>query len=244
MNAIAPSKLRVFLVEDTIDLREEIEFGLTALGLEVSGFGDATGLYRAMSVRDCDIVVIDVGLPGEDGFSIAEHLRGKRTIGLVFLTSRNQIEDRLHGLSLGADAYLVKPIDMRELAATLHAVSRRINIKVDVPQSAEALPDVKDQAGTTPAWTLCSGGRILRNPKGRELVLSEPERLFLEIMVAASGLVVERETLIAAFAMDDRDYDPHRLDAVISRLRKHTEQAGLGNLPLQSIRGMGYVFTR
>ncbi len=242
-----PDKLRVFLVEDTDDLREELIFGLSALGLDVSGFSDATALYRALAVKDCDIVVIDVGLPGEDGFSIAEHLRRNPTLGLVFLTARAALDDRLHGLGLGADAYLVKPVDVRELAATLRALDRRLSMRA-------AAPLVPNDSGATPVaahiarpqsacWTLAPGAWALRNPQGGELTISEAERRFLKIMVAAAGRVVERETLIAEFAQDDDNYDPHRLDALISRLRKRTEQSGLGNLPLQSIRGTGYVFT-
>ena len=236
MNSNAARKLRVYLVEDTVDLREEIVFGLTALGLDVTGFGDADALYRLFAVKDCDMVVIDVGLPGEDGFSIAEHLRRRRSLGIVFLTSRIQLEDRLRGLGLGADAYLLKPIDVRELAATLQAIGRRLRT------SAEVAPVVEESPATA-SWTIAQGGWALRNPQGRELSISDTERRFLQIMVAAAGQLVERETLIAAFAADDVNYDPHRLDAVISRLRKRTEHAGLGNLPLQSVRGIGYVFS-
>ncbi len=244
MNQITPDKLRIFLVEDTVDLCEEMVFGLTALGLNVSGFSDAAGLYRALAVSRCDIVVIDVGLPGEDGFSIARHLRHNPALGIVFLTARATLDDRLQGLGLGADAYLVKPIDVRELAATLQALDRRLRTKNDAQQIS--LPVATQVTATPPMpvrWTLSPGDWALRNPQGSELTVSETERRFLKIMVAASGQVVERETLIAAFAQDLDDYDPHRLDAVISRLRKRTEQAGLGNLPLQSIRGMGYVFS-
>lgn len=242
MTPTVPDKLRVFLVEDTADLREEIVFGLTALGLEVSGFGDAVGLYRDLAVKDCDLVVIDVGLPGEDGFSIAQHLRSNPSLGIVFLTARATLDDRLHGLNLGADAYMVKPVDVRELAATLHAVNRRLRSKAE--PLLVAPPDaVEIQTATQAArWTLSPGDWALRNPQGDELSVSEAERRFLKIMVAASGQMVEREKLIAAFAQDVDDYDPHRLDAVISRLRKRTEQAGLGSLPLQSVRGVGYVF--
>lgn len=236
MNSAASRQLSVFLVEDSDDLREEIVFGLTALGLDVGGFGNAAGLYRALAVKECDIVVIDVGLPGEDGFSIAEHLRGNRALGIVFLTAHAMLEDRLHGLDLGADAYLVKPIDVRELAATLHAIGRRMRGQADEPSSANA----RDAAA---AWRLDHGGWILRNPHGRELAITDTERRFLEIMVAASGRIVEHETLINTFAKHDDNYDPHRLDAVISRLRKRAEQAGLGKLPLTSVRGTGYVFT-
>ena len=125
---------------------------------------------------------------------------------------------------------------MRELAATLHAVGRRMRANTDAPPSA------KDNRGTG-TWRLDHGGWTLCNPRGRELAITVTERRFLEIMVAAAGRVVEHETLINTFAMDDDNYDPHRLDAVISRLRKRTEQAGLGKLPLTSVRGTGYVFT-
>jgi DNA-binding response OmpR family regulator len=242
--------LRVFLVEDTADLREEIVFGLGALGLDVSGFGDALSLYRALAVKDCDIVVIDVGLPGEDGFAIAEHLHRNPALGLVFLTARATLDDRLRGLGLGADAYLVKPIDVRELAATLRALERRLYAKKSAAQLADSAAALTTDAGTqrTPSptpdrWMLALGDWALRNPQGAELSITDTERRFLKIMVDAVGHVVEREVLIAAFAQDDDNYDPHRLDAVISRLRKRTEQAGLGNLPLQSVRGTGYVFT-
>ena len=179
MNSIALNKLRIFLVEDIVDLREEIIFGLNALGLDASGFGDAASLYRTLAAKDCDIVVVDVGLPGESGFSIAEHLRGNPVLGIVFLTSHALLEDRLRGLSLGADAYLLKPIDLRELAATLHAVSRRLRATPDIPLAA--------------AWSLEQGGWALRNPQGKELTVSNTERRFLEIMVASSGQVVGRE---------------------------------------------------
>jgi two-component system response regulator PhoP len=246
MNPTVPDKLRVFLVEDTVDLREEIVFGLTSLGLDVSGFGDSAALYRALSVKDCDIVVIDIGLPGEDGFATAKHLRKNPSLGIVFLTARSSIDDRLLGLGLGADAYLIKPIDVRELAATLHALARRLSARVSAPLRTVAAV----QPGVSPTsrplancWTLAPGDWALRNPQGAELTISEAERRFLKIMVTASGQVVEREKLIAEFAQDDDAYDPHRLDAVINRLRKRTELAGLGTLPLQSIRGTGYVFT-
>lgn len=245
MNPTPPDKLRVFLVEDNADLREEIVFGLSALGLDVRGFGDAVELYRALAVKDCDMVVIDIGLPGEDGFAIAEHLRGNPALGLVFLTARATLDDRLRGLGLGADAYLVKPIDVRELAATLRALDRRLRAKAPAasPTVTQASPDAKPPSSQIACWTLSAGDWTLRNPQGSELVVSEAERRFLKIMVAATGQVIKRDTLLAVFSLDDEHYDPHRLDALISRLRKRCEQAGLGSLPLQAIRGTGYVFS-
>lgn len=140
MNDTLADRLRIFLVEDTADLREEIVFGLSAMNFDVSGFGDSAGLYRALAVKRCDIVVIDIGLPGEDGFSIARHLRKNPAFGLVFLTAHTTLDDRLHGFGSGADAYLVKPIDMRELAATLRVVERRLRPTVQTTASTPAVP--------------------------------------------------------------------------------------------------------
>jgi len=86
MTFITTNKLRIFLVEDNADLREEMIFGLTSLGIEAFGFGDAQSLYRELAARECDVLVIDVGLPGEDGFSIAEHLSGNLSRGIILLT--------------------------------------------------------------------------------------------------------------------------------------------------------------
>lgn len=237
MTFIASDKLRVFLVEDNADLREEMIFGLTSLGIEAFGFGEAQSLYRELAARECDVLVIDVGLPGEDGFSIAEHLSGNRSRGIILLTARAELEDRLRGLELGADAYLVKPTDVRELAATAYAVARRISKSEPESAIASSRKEVPEM------WALCAGGWILRSPQGVQLSLSEIERRFLEVMEASSGQVVERKTLIAAFSADNPSYDPHRIDALVSRLRKRTEVAGLGVLPIQSVRGTGYIFT-
>lgn len=232
-------KLRVFLVDDTVDLRDELVFGLSALGLEVTGFSEAAGLYRTLSVSPCDIVLIDIGLPGEDGFAIGRHLRNNRALGLVYLSARGSLNDRLQGLELGADAYLIKPVDLRELAATLHAVHRRLQVRTAL--MAQALPSA--QTVQNPArWHLGPDDWTLRNPLGQELKVSNSERRFLKIMLSAAGQVVAHETLISAFSQDIDDFDPHRLDAVISRLRKRVTQAGLGSLALLSVRGTGYVF--
>ncbi|HCI53693.1 MAG TPA: hypothetical protein DE312_10340 [Gallionella sp.] len=237
MTFITTNKLRIFLVEDNADLREEMIFGLTSLGIEAFGFGDAQSLYRELAARECDVLVIDVGLPGEDGFSIAEHLSGNLSRGIILLTARAELEDRLRGLELGADAYLVKPTDVRELAANAYAVARRIS-KTGAESAIASSRNEQHEM-----WALCAGGWILRNPQGVQLSLSEIERRFLEVMVASSGQVVERKILIAAFSADNPNYDPHRIDALVSRLRKRTELAGLGILPVQSVRGTGYIFT-
>jgi DNA-binding response OmpR family regulator len=219
----------IYLVEDEADLREELVLSLGGMGFDVEGFGDATEFYRALVARRCDIAVIDVGLPGEDGFSVARHLQGAGGIGVVMLTARRAIDDRLRGLHDGADAYLVKPVDVRELAATLRAVARRLGNN-SVP--------LKPASG----WELAEGGWVLRDPERRELSLTTAERAFLNCLFEHRGQAIKRDQLIGALGGNTFDFDPHRLDSLASRLRRKAAEIGI-NLPLRSVRNTGYVFS-
>lgn len=116
----------VYLVDDDLDFREEMVLGLSSLGLDAHGFGSAAALYRAFAAKTPDIVVLDIGLGGEDGLSVASHLRASPTLGIIVASGRGTIEDRVQGLQTGADAYLVKPVDTRELAATVVALNQRL----------------------------------------------------------------------------------------------------------------------
>ena len=223
------SRLRIYLVEDEADLREELVFSLGALGFEVEGYGDASEFYRALVARRCDIAVIDVGLPGEDGFSVARHLHTAGGIGVVMLTARRALDDRLRGLQEGADAYLVKPVDVRELAATLRAVARRLgNTSISIKPAS--------------GWQLTEGGWVLRDPERRELSLTTAERAFLTCLFDNRGQAVTRDQLIVALGGNTFDFDPHRLDSLASRLRRKAGEVGI-NLPLRSVRNTGYVFS-
>jgi DNA-binding response OmpR family regulator len=216
----------VYLVEDHTELREELVSGLSELGFDVIGFGDAPEFYRAFGARRCDVAVLDVGLPQEDGFSIAARLHAMSEAGIVMLTARSSLEDRIRGLQGGADAYVVKPVDLRELAAIIHSVFRRVRGRTQRP----------------PPWRVSEDGWTLYSPEGRFLPLTEAERCVVGQLMASLGECVTRQTMMAALADDPGQYDPHRLDALISRLRRKAAEAGL-TLPLRAVRGIGYVFS-
>jgi len=116
----------VYLVDHDLDFRKEMVVGLSSLGLDAHGFGTAAALYRAFAAKTPDVVVLDGGLGGEDGLSIASHLRASPTLGIIMASVRGSVEDRVEGLQKGADAYLVKPVNIRELAATVVALSQRL----------------------------------------------------------------------------------------------------------------------
>ena len=225
--AIAPL---VYLVDDDEDFREEMIFGLSRLGLNVHGFGSAAALYRAYAAMPSGIVVLDIGLKGEDGLSVAAHLRASQSIGIVMATARGSVDDRVAGLEKGADAYLVKPVDVRELAATVIAVHNRVNRHRKVPPSPQI-----------PQWALVEGGWTLIDGLGHRLRLTVSEQLLLGCLFRERGNTVERRALVEAMGADIYDFNYAHLDTIVSRLRRRANKSNM-LLPLHAIRGQGFTF--
>jgi DNA-binding response OmpR family regulator len=219
----------VYLVDDDEDFREEIVLGLSRLGANVHGFPDATTFYRAYAAKPADIIILDIGLEGEDGLSIAGHLRASRSVGIVIVTGKGAVEDRVHGLEKGADAYLVKPIDIRELAATLLSLNERLH-----RQSAPSQPQ-------TPQWALVEGGWVLTDGLDHRLRLTASEQRFLERLFLERGKTVERRALVEALGADVYDFNYAHLDTIASRLRRRAGKCDMA-LPLHAVRGQGFAF--
>ena len=118
--------LAVVVVEDEDGLREELCEFLRLSGMEATGVSCGQALFAHLESHPCDAVVLDINLPGEDGFRLTPRLRQRPGLGVVMVTSRAGLDDRVRGLKTGADAYMVKPIDLLELVATLESVCRRI----------------------------------------------------------------------------------------------------------------------
>lgn len=229
--AAAAEKLKVHVVEDETDLRDEIVEALSEAGFKVEGFPGSRELYASLLRSPCDIAILDVGLPGEDGFSIAAHLhRLDAAIGIIMLTAHAQTEDRVRALLGGADTYLTKPVDLRELVAAIHSLARRLKSR-----RVAAVGNATD-------WTLSDDGWTLTSPKKVAMHLSAQERLFLQCLYHRTGEAVSRDSLVEALGEDPYDYDLHRLDTLVNRLRRKAANAGM-TLPLRAVRGQGYVFT-
>lgn len=218
---------RVTVIEDNNDLREEVVFHLRHAGHEAVGVADATALDRSLATDPLpDVVVLDIGLPGEDGFSIATRLRRDHPgVGIVMLTARGLIDDKLHGLSLGADAYLVKPVDLRELVAVVVSVGRRLG----------------PRAGGDGGWQLDTTRREVVSPRGVQSALTNTEYLLMLQLAQAAPDVASRRALVEALGHDFLQFDERRIEAAISRLRKKLQDEGEES-PLRSARTQGYVF--
>jgi len=230
------ASLHVAVVESDALLRERVLLPrMLEYGFTVTGLGSRAELDLLLAQRLPDIVVLQIGLPDADGFSVARMLR--RTcpgLGVVLLTGRQDRADQVRGLVEGADAYLIKPVDAGLLAATLHSLGRRL-------QAARATPPARPpQAGP---WQLQSGGWRLQAPCGHAVALSRSERPVVQRLLRQPGEVVRRDQLIAELTDNVFEFDTHRLDSLIHRLRRKVSTHCAQALPLNAVHGQGYVFT-
>jgi DNA-binding response OmpR family regulator len=230
--------LCIGLLEDDADFREELVLGLGGYGFRVVfACGSATEFYRHFDTDHCDVVILDANVDGsEDGFTVATRLRARQTVGIVMLTGRAALEDRVRGLEGGADVYLTKPVDLLELSSVIRSLARRMRISRGTPP----LPSLERSPAI--GWTLQDSGWILVSPDGSSLHLSAQERMFLNALIDASGTVVSRQELSQLFSPENPDdFELRRIDVLVSRLRAKAQSSGM-KIPVLSVRGQGYVF--
>ncbi|MEI2414872.1 response regulator transcription factor [Orrella sp. JC864] len=231
--------LRIGLLEDDDDFREELALGLGGFGFHVAFAAPDSARFMAQFEQDsCDVVLLDANVPGEDGFAVATRLRARYQVGIVMLTARGALEDRVRGLEGGADIYMTKPVDMLELSSVIRSLSRRMRMSGVVRPAPAAGPPARPAQ----AWSLQEGGWILTSPEGASLHLSAQERIFIGALLKSSGSVVSRQALAELFSPgDSSEFELRRIDVLVSRLRAKAQAAGM-KMPVLSVRGQGYVF--
>lgn len=218
----------IAVVEDNTALREELVFHLQCAGYAATGLADGAALQAHLEQQPCQLVVLDVGLPGEDGLSICARLRVQRPqLGVILLTARGSARDRLTGLHGGADAYLVKPTLPDELLAVIANLLRRLQ----PAPVAVAAPLV---------WILDTQHQCIRPPQGPPLPLTGSESQLLQILIHSAPACASRHAL--SQALGDPSGMEHRLEMAISRLRRKLATAHPGTPePIRALRGMGYA---
>lgn len=216
--------VQVVIVEDNPELLEEMVFQQAAAGLTVRGARDAVALDRLLREAPCDVLVLDLNLPGESGFSIANRLRDPSRLGIVILSARSAVGDKVDALACGGDQYLVKPVDRRELTATIHALHRRLRASRREPGWRFELP----------ARTLCA-------PDGRTLELTPQQATIFSLLVRHAGAVLDRQQMVNGLGIDYVDFPDTRLNTLISRLRQQLE-AFDPSLQVRTWRARGYAW--
>jgi DNA-binding response OmpR family regulator len=224
--------IRVIVVEDESDLRDSISIFLTKAGMDVRGVGDGPGLDAALADRPADILVLDVNLPGENGFSLALRHRAQRNIGVIMLTARSQTDDQIVGLASGADSYLLKPLDLRVLEATIRNLAHRL---------AGVEPGTTERQRSLD-WEFDPATWMLTAPNGISVELSASEQKVLSVLASTDGEPASREAILSALGKSGFESDDHSLNAMLTRLRRKVETATGMDLPIRAIRTVGYAF--
>lgn len=216
----------LILLEDETILRQELAEYLADIGYRVDAVPDLAQFILTYDPARHRIAIIDLGLPDGDGMDLIRNLRARGLrLGIVVLTARGAMSDKIEGLGDGADYYLAKTADLDELAATLAALTRRLGP-----------PEVEE------CWVLERQPRRLLPPGLAPVQLSRQDVIVLSTLMANSGGMVSRQDIVEALGEDFLTYDQRRLDTQIRRLRSKVQEGAGVTLPIHTTRNVGYQF--
>ncbi|KAA0212004.1 MAG: response regulator [Lautropia sp.] len=224
---------RILVVDDEDDIRDLLVNYLSGFGFEVAAAADGRAMRAEVARERPDIVLLDLGLPGEDGLSLARELRTQpHPPGIIIVTGRGQAVDRIVGLEMGADDYVAKPFDLRELAARVRSVLRRTKVEAPVER------DLFDFAG----WRIDLSSRSLTRADGAPVPLTTGEFDLLATFVRNPNRALSRDRLMEL--MHHREAGPfdRAIDVQVGRLRRKIERDPAEPELIKSVRGVGYLF--
>jgi DNA-binding response OmpR family regulator len=215
---------RILVVEDSNAIRVPVVTALSAQGFELASAADGSDLENLLPSIAPDLVILDVMLPGRDGFELLQVVRRTSTAAVLMLTARDSLTDRLHGLTSGADDYLIKPFAMAELVARIHAVLRRSRLG----GSSISIDDL-----------VINDDATLVRRSGESLDLTDTERRLLSYPSAHRDRVVSKTQILTAVWGHD-GFDENLVEVHVSSLRRKLEAGGRPRL-VHTVRGRGYL---
>ena len=225
----------ILVVDDDPGIRDLVSDFLRRHGYTVDTAGDSREMERALSDRPADLVVLDVMLPGEDGLAICRRLSRPEGPAIIMLSAMGEETDRIVGLELGADDYLPKPCNPRELLARVRAVLRR---RQEPKVADERMAASCEFAG----WRLDLVRHELRSPQGVVVNLSSGEFSLLRAFVERPQRVLTRDQLLEFARGPQSEAFDRAIDVQISRLRRKLEDGGGGQELIRTVRNEGYMF--
>ena len=215
----------LLVVDDDDRIRELLKQFLTRGGFRVTTAADAESARRLLDLLDFDLLIVDVMMPGEDGFSLSRWVRKRSPTPIMILTARGLPDDRIEGLSLGADDYLAKPFEPQELLLRVEAILRRAGPKPSGPRQVK----LGDYAFDLDRGELTREGAMIR--------LTEAEAQLLKVLAQNAHAAVDRLDL----ARDTADATGRAVDVQVTRLRRKIETDPRNPRYLQTVRGVGYM---
>ena len=227
----------LLLVDDERSIREPLAQYLTKQGFRVTQTGDAESARTRLLAYAIDLVILDIMMPGEDGLSLCRHIRETSEVPVILLTARSEETDRIVGLEMGADDYVVKPFSPRELAARVKTVLRRVSAggqRQHAPESGSFV-----FAG----WVLKTGERTLIDREGVTVPLSTGEYNLLHALVLRPRQVLTRDQLLDLTQGREANAFDRAIDNQVSRLRRKIETDAKNPELIKTVWGGGYTLS-
>lgn len=225
---------QIIVCDDEPDVREMLAEYLGKRGFDVLTTGNAEELRAELEENAPDLILLDINMPGEDGLSVLRSLQGPDRPFVIMLTAAGDVIDRVVGLEMGADDYLGKPVDLRELASRIKAVLRRREVVATPEPSKERF-----RFGKT--WLDLEAAKLL-DDEGAEISLTSMEFYLLKLFAQNKGRVLNRDQILEG--AHDRSWDPfdRSIDIRISRIRKKIEVNPQNPEVIRTVRGVGYIY--
>ena len=226
----------VFVLEDEAEIARLINRALGSHGFETESFTRGADFLRRLRTREPGLCLVDLTLPDDDGLQVMREMRAHHDIPVVIVTGRSDVVDRVLGLELGADDYVVKPFDPRELVARVNAVLRR------AAGDAKLRRDRPNECARFGDWLCDFQSLRLIGPEGRSTELSAAEGRLLLALVRQPNRVLSRDTLLGTVGGDERTPFDRSIDVRISRLRQKLERDPKNPQIIKTVYGAGYMF--
>ncbi|MBV1787682.1 response regulator [Marinobacterium sp. D7] len=233
-------RFRILVVDDEADMRELLQDLLEDSGYEVHTASGGNEMRAALSESVFSLVILDLRLKGEDGMQLAKELRQRSSIPIMMLTGKGDETDRILGLEIAADDFLMKPFNNRELVARVRAMLRRTT-ELSGPASRD--DQYRHERLSFDGWILDLSARVLTRPDGKPEPLTSAEFTLLEALVKAHGRVLSREQLLEATRGMDTEVFDRTIDVLILRLRRKIEPNPRQPRYIRTERGIGYQFS-
>lgn len=226
-------KRRVLVVEDDEIMQTIVVTFLDQEGYATTSVTTGKAMFAVFDKQPVDLILLDLNLPDEDGLTLARQVRARSNVPIIIMTARKEMDDRLAGLDIGADDFLTKPFDPRELVLRVRNVLRR----------ATKMAEKDENTIVFDGWILDIGARALRAQDGGEVALTGGEFNVLAALAQAPERVLSRDHLLDAVARDDEPPSDRMIDVFISRLRKKIERNPRKPDYIITVPGYGYKFS-
>ena len=232
IRTLARDSIHVLIVEDDDVARTKLAGYLETAGHRVSEAVDGRGLRRILAGDPVDLVLLDINLPGEDGLDLTRFIRTSSDVGIILVTARTDDVDRIVGLEIGADDYITKPFNPRELLARVKTLLRRTTARA--PSVAESR--------TFAGWRFDTRSRRLVSPAGDKVTLTRAEFELLNALITHPGAVLTRQRLLGCITHRSWDPGDRTVDVLVRRLRQKLETDPQAPELIITVHGEGYMF--